>query len=129
MTLCNKLFKNARWVFSPATLLKYVRDCCAFRSPFHPLDTEVQSWRSILLKRRGLCSCNPRCSFRSSAEGARGGGAGSCGVSGRDVGASATLAANRFALGPVAETLLRACRPVDASRTMLMGKEGDLRIN
>lgn len=129
MTLCNKLFKNARWVFSPATLLKYVRDCCAFRSPFHPLDTEVQSWRSTLLKWRGLCSYSPPCSSRSSAESARGSGAGFCGVSGSDVGASVALTANRFALGPVAETLLRACHPADASRTMLVGKDDDLHIN
>lgn len=57
MTLCNKWFKHARWDFSPpAALLKQVRLCCAFRSPFHPLDPQVPSWRSILWKGRGLRS-------------------------------------------------------------------------
>lgn len=44
------------------------------------------------------------------------------------MGAPAILTANCFALGPVAESLLRACHPVDASRTMLVG-EDDLHIN
>lgn len=94
-------------VFPPAVLLKYVRLHCAFRSPFHPLDTEVQSWRSILLKWRGLCSCN--CSFHSSSESARDSGTGFCSIPGADMGALVTLTANCFALGPVAETLLARC--------------------
>lgn len=46
--------------------------------------------------------------FCSSTESARGSGAGSCRIPGRDVGAPGILPANRFALGPVAETLLGA---------------------
>lgn len=60
MTLCNKLFKNPGWVFSPAMLLTYVRLCCALRSPLHLLDTEVQPWQSIVLEWMGLCGCDPR---------------------------------------------------------------------
>lgn len=122
MTLCNKLFENAGWdFFPPAALFKFVRLLW--------FSLSISSFQMLRFSPGGLsywseggpCGQTPWC-FCSSTESARGSGAGSCCVPGRDVGLPGILPANHFALSPVVETLLGAWCLCDTSRTVLMSK-------